>query len=234
VRVAAERDSSVPPPLERAVGDADVLGPALGGRTVERSARAVRMLRGAPDAADSAFARGGGIIVRWDSIGGRPLDASAVAMGDDVVVASLGRDSRRLAGVVLARWADGTPAAVERAIGRGCRRDVAIGVPTAGDLPLSPAFQRIVNGLTDGCSGERATAGAPVDSVRLAAIAGGARAAAGAELVAGDERPTPITSWLLGLALACALAELLLRRSRRLHADSAHDSRASDAASEAA
>ncbi len=214
VRVAAAFDSSAPLPLERGIGDADVLGPALGGRRVERTARALRLLRGVPTATDTAFARQGGVVVRWDSIGARPLAAAAVAMGDDVVVASLGRDSLRADGVVLARWADGSPAAVERALGRGCLRDVSVGVPVAGDLPLSRAFQRIANGLTDACVGERAAAGTPADSSRLARLSGPAHAAHGAELATGDERAAPLTPWLLGFALACALAELLVRYSR--------------------
>ena len=212
VRVAAARDSVVLPPLDRAIVDAGVLGPALGSREVRRSARAVRLLERAPDAADSAFARAGGVVVRWNPIGARPLVASAVAMGDDVIVASLGRESLSSAGVVLARWGDGSPAAVERASGGGCLREIAIGVPIAGDLPLSPAFQRVVNGLTAACVGARSVAGAPVDSARLATLVGASHAASGAALARGTERSAPAVPWLLGLALACALGELLVRR----------------------
>jgi hypothetical protein len=213
VRVAAAPDSSSLPPLESAIGAAEPLGPALGMRPVKRSTNAVRLLHRAPDAADSAYARAGAVVVRWDSIGARALVPSAVVMGDDVIVAAVGRGALTAEGAVRARWADGAPAAVERRLGSGCLREVGIGVPIAGDLPLSPAFQRIAIGLTDACLGLRGRAGAPIDSTRLARLAGPSHLAAGAELANGTERPAPMVPWLLGLALACALAELLVRRT---------------------
>lgn len=212
VRVDARADSESVPALERAIADADVLGPALGTRAVQASSGAVRIVRGPLDGADSAFARRGGIVVRWDSLGSRALVPSAVAMGDDVIVATLGRDSLKESGMVLARWADGAPAAVEGTLGEGCLRQVGIGVPVAGDLPLSPAFQRIANGLTGACADGHVNVGAPLDSARVAALGGRGSMASGSALANGVERPTPIAPWLLGLALACALAEPFLRR----------------------
>lgn len=212
VRLEAKVDSAAMPALERPVSDADVLGPALVGRALQASSKSVRLVRGALAAEDSAFARGGGVVVRWDSIGARALAPSAIAMGDDVLVAALGRDTLKESGTVLARWADGAAAAVERVVGEGCVRTVGIGVPVAGDLPLSPSFQRIVHGLTDACAGSRVGAGAPVDSSRIARLVARAGAARGSALANGNERPAPLAPWLLGLALACALSELLLRR----------------------
>lgn len=211
VRVPAIVDTATVPALDRAVPVADVLGPALSGRAVRSVPNAVRVVRGAPGVADSAFARAGGVVVRWDSIGTRSAEPAAVAMGDDVVVASLARDTIASTGTVLARWADGTPAAVEQALGSGCVREIGIGVPLAGDLPLRPAFQRTARGLTDACVGSRVRAGAALDSTRMARLAGAGRAANGSALASDVERPTPIVPWLLGLALACALAELALR-----------------------
>lgn len=217
VRVGASTDSSAVAPLERAVPDADVLGPALSGRATSpssSSARALRLVRGVPASADSAFARAGGVEVRWDSIGARRAEPQAIAMGDDVIVATVARTAVAPATLVLARWADGTPAATERPLGSGCMREVGIGVPAAGDLPLRPAFQRMVRGLTDACASARRRAGAALDSVRMARLAGVGGAASGAALASGVERPTPLAPWLLGLALACALAELALRARR--------------------
>lgn len=214
VRVRAMVDSAAPLPLARAVSRADVLGPALAARAVRNSPGAVRLARGAPSSDDSAFVRNGGVVVRWDSLDDRAPVPSAVAMGDDVVVARLGRGTLPGSGVVLARWADGTPAAVERALGTGCIREVGIGVPVAGDLPLDPVFQRIVRGVTGRCADSRASVGAPLDSTRVATLIGRGGVASGSALADGDERPAPIVPWLLGLALACALAELLLRSRR--------------------
>ena len=214
VRVGASADSSAVASLDHAVRDADVLGPALSGRAVSPSSSAVRVVRGPPSPADSAFARAGGVVVRWDSIGTRRAEPQGVAMGDDVIVARVGRSVVAPVQLVLARWADGAPAAVEQSIGRGCMRDVGIGVPVAGDLPLRPAFQRMVHGLTDGCEGARLRVGPALDAVRVARLGGVGGAASGAALASGVERPTPIAPWLLGLALACALAELVLRMRR--------------------
>jgi hypothetical protein len=215
VRVSAAVDSTDIPAVETRLSAADVLGPALLGRAVTASSRAVRVLRRAPNAADSAFARRGGVLVRWDSIGGRAIAPRAIAMGDDVVVASLARESIGGTGTVLARWADGTPAATEQALGAGCVREVAIGVPVAGDLPLRPVFQRIVRGLTDACAGSRRLAGAPLDSAAVRQLMGTSSAARGHALSGGDERPTPAVPWLLGVALVCALVELALRARQR-------------------
>jgi hypothetical protein len=216
VRVSAVADSAPVPALERAVSDVDVLGPALGARDVRASSNAVRIVRREPSAEDRAFARGGGVVVRWDSLGSRAGVPSAVAMGDDVIVATLGRATLPQSGIVLARWNDGAPAAVEHVVGTGCLREVGIGVPVAGDLPLSLSFQRIVNGLTGNCVGARAIAGAPLDSARVTLRMGPTQLAAGSALANGAERPTPIAPWLLGVALACALAVLLLRRRVQL------------------
>lgn len=213
-RVEASPDSSTVPALDHAMPDADVLGPALSGRAVSPSSRALRLVRATPSPADSAFARGGGVVVRWDSISARRAGPNAVAMGDDVMIAPLVRDSPTSPGLVLARWADGSPAAVERELGSGCVREVGIGVPVAGDLPLRPAFQRIVRGLTDACAAARRRAGVPLDSARVARLSGAGSAASGAALASGAERPAPITPWLLGIALACAVAELALRVRR--------------------
>jgi hypothetical protein len=114
---------------------------------------------------------------------------------------------------VLARWADGSAAAVEREVGDGCVREVGIGIPAAGDLPLAPSFQRIVHGLTGPCAA-RAPVGGALDSARVAAIAGAGALASGSALASGAGRATPMAPWLLALALACALAELALRRRR--------------------
>jgi len=218
VRVAAAPDSATMPPLDQVVRDVDVLGPALGTRAVRASANALRIVRGALTATDSAFARGGGVVVRWDTLGARVPVAAAVAMGDDVAVAVMARAVLAEPGMVLARWGSGEPAAVEEALGAGCVRVVGIGIPEAGDLPLSPVFHRIVDGLTERCAGAGVRVGAPLDSARVATMTGSRPMASGRALAAGVERPTPIASWLLGLALACAVGELLLRRREEVEA----------------
>jgi hypothetical protein len=53
--------------------------------------------------------------------------------------------------------------------------------------------------------------GTPVDSSRVARLAAGMGTATGSALANGDERPASLTPWLLAIALACALLELLVR-----------------------
>src|SRR5215207_4904977 len=52
------------------------------------------------------------------------------------VVAPFVRTASPPAGEVVARWADGEPAATEAALGAVCVRAVAVTVPAVGDLPL--------------------------------------------------------------------------------------------------
>ena len=208
VRVDARIDSAKPWSLDHAVGLDDPLGPALARVPVVAAPSAVRLARGALTMRDSAFAHAGGAVVRWDSVAA-PMRATALVMGDDVVVATMARGPLPARGRVIARWSDGSAAAMEETLGKGCVREVAIGMPAAGDLPLRPAFRRIVRGLMSPCIG--AAASVLADSASVAKLAGGGALASGDALL-GRERPaSPVVPWLIGLALACALAELVVR-----------------------
>ncbi|MFL5582923.1 MAG: BatA domain-containing protein [Gemmatimonadaceae bacterium] len=207
-RVAARADSGAGWSLERALDADDLLAPALRRSPVAAVPTAVRLRRASASAADSAYARAGGTLVLWDTAGAAPMRPTALAMGDDVVVATMGRGSAG-GGRALARWSDGAPAASEHPLGAGCVRHVAVGIPLAGDLPLRPAFQRIVRGLVAPC-GEAGSA-APADSATVARLVGASAPAAGRSLSADQRQPSPLVPWLLGLALACAMAELLVR-----------------------
>jgi hypothetical protein len=198
--------------LERAVPLSDVLGPALARMPVRATANAVRLRRSAlADASDSAFARAGGTVVLWDSASA-PLVAAGIALGDDVIVAPVGRRAIDVGGTVVARWADGSSAARDDALGAGCMRAVGIAVPVAGDLALRTGFQRLVRGLVTPCDAGASVALA--DSAAVARLAGSGGLAPGASLASVDRQPSRIVPWLLGLALACALLEPLVRRRR--------------------
>ena len=202
--------------MSRAIPLADPLGPALAtSRPASASERAVsrgtsQLVRGPISAADTTFARNGGTIVRWDTAGTSRAAAEGLAVGDDVVVATLGRVRELPTGRVVARWADATPAAVEESLGSGCVRTVGVVLPQAGDLPLHPPFQRIARGLLAPCgfaSGESAA-----DSAAVSALAGRVTHAASArELRSSIDHPSPIARWLLVVALVLAVAELALR-----------------------
>ena len=195
--------------LERALPPDDPLLPAVSLVRVAASPTSVRLRRSALDAGDTAFARGGGTVVRWDSASFGPAGATALAMGDDVVVATLGRGRLPAGGATIARWSDGSAAASEVRIGAGCIRHVAVGIPVAGDLPLRGAFRRLAQGLMAPCAGDRWSG--PADDAAVARLRGPAGLASGDALADQARRPHPLLPWLLGVALACALGELLMR-----------------------
>jgi hypothetical protein len=135
-------------------------------------------------------------------------------VGDEVIVAALGRRPIQSMGKPIARWADGTVAATETKLGKGCVRDVGVTIPVAGDIALHPPFQRIVRTLLTSCSfivAERAA-----DSASIAWLRGSSTNAARAGLFRGAaEQPSPLAPWLLGLAITLALAELAVRAKRQ-------------------
>ncbi len=111
---------------------------------------------------------------------------------------------------VYARWMDGEPAAFERPTAGGCMRSVAIPMPTEGDAILRPDFQRFVAGLEGPCGPPRDMS--PLSEEFMAAFAGDETLAPAAEVPRQVLRVTPAVPWILGFALAVALAELWLRR----------------------
>jgi hypothetical protein len=213
-RVAARADTASGWSLERALSSDDVLAPALSSVRVAATPNAVRLRRAPPDARDSAFARAGGTVVLWDTTAASRYSPNAIAMGDDVVVATVGRGALPDSMRAVARWADGSAAATQQQLGAGCVRRIGVGVPIAGDLPLRPGFERLVRGLMAPCRAAVSNALAPEGA--LARLIGQGGAARGAALAGDAQRPTPLVPWLLGLALLCAVAELAVRaRSRR-------------------
>src|SRR5262249_29497712 len=134
----------------------------------------------------------------------------AVAADDAVVVARFVRPWV-VEGRAIARWADGEPAAVERPLGDGCVRDVAILLDDAGDLTLRPAFRVFVDRLLAPCGGARSVS--PATSEALARLAGRGPLVAIASLEAA-RRNSPWTPWLLALGALFLIAELSARRMR--------------------
>jgi hypothetical protein len=150
--------------------------------------------------------RGAVARARLDTAGG-------VASGAAVVVASFPRrwafpaDSIRGAGVV-ARWIDGEPAAIEWPSSSGCSRSVAVPVTSVGDLAIRADFIRLVEAITSPCAAQRPFV--PASSESFAMLRGnGGLAPRGA--FAPVDAHSWLSPWLLGLAVALALAELFVR-----------------------
>jgi hypothetical protein len=168
-----------------------------------------RLVTATLTAADSQAAQAGGAVVHWPSSPVASVAARGVWIRGTTLVALLGRRTVDTTGMAIARWADGTAAVTERPLGRGCIRDVGIGVPPSGDLTLRPAFVRLRSAITRGC-GATASAEAAADS--LVRALGREGAAAPARLLSSDEESSPVALWLLTAAIIALVGEWLLRR----------------------
>lgn len=216
VRVDAERAAALAPGLSAAVGGAPGDDPVAAAVALWRSPAEprARIVRQAPAPDDSAWARAGGILVHWPAGYDGPVADSigAIVARGAVVAAPFARyvvDAGEAGGVPVAWWADGQPAALQRPLGAGCVRDVAVDVPARGDLVLRPAFRRLLLALTEPCDGVRALEPAPAAVLASLAGTGGL---VPASTPGAPARTSAIMPWLLGAALMLALAEPLLRR----------------------
>ncbi len=189
-----------------------------------RSAGETRLVRHAPTGRDSAWARTtGGALVVWpvepaalwprraraDTVGAvvHPELGAADAL---VVVAAFARSSLTPPGAPLARWVDGEPAAVERPLGAGCERDVAIPVADAGDLALRRSMRLLVAALAEPCGGPADLR--PLSDSQVALLRGdGALLPTSRIERTGEVALPPAGPWLLGLAAMLLVVELLAR-----------------------
>jgi hypothetical protein len=239
VRVSAAAAATSPPVIALRGAADDPLRVVASLRAVVAAAAAgdggsgtVRVVRDAATASDSAWARGGPaggparVLIIWPAVGVAPPwpartrtdTAGAVVVfrpSPVAVVAAFPRLARLdTAGGVraIARWADGEPAAVERPLGAGCVRDVAIAVPPTGDFVLRPEVARLVGAVLAPCGGD-AGAGAPASPGEVAALAGQGPLLARRDIAVGDPASEPVVPWLLGAALLLMLAEVRVRRT---------------------
>ena len=207
--------------------DALAASAALAG-LAQSDAAPIRVLRAAPTAADLAWAADRRhVLVLWPAAGSSTRGAQAVVVGEQAAVAAFGRapvPGGRTANDqtahptlrVIARWADGAPAAVEeRGATNGCVRTVGLRVSQAGDAALRPDFVSLLPTLLGPCVASRDSAPlAPADLARLAT--------SGPLLAAAPLRPSssahdrdPLGATLLALSALVLLAELPLRRVLR-------------------
>lgn len=214
----------------------DALAAALALAGVARDDTAsVRLTRARATDADRAWARGAGrVLVEWPVDGvpagaataARADTASGLAVGDRAVVAPFARaatlDAAAADARVVAWWADARPAAVERPLGDGCARAVAVAVPQAGDVALGGAFRALLPALLAPCGEARDAA--PLSAADVARLAGGGPLLAAAPLrdLAGGARDA-LGAALLAAAAALLLLELPLRRLLRRDAPDVAD-----------
>src|ERR1019366_4265807 len=160
-------------------------------------------------AVDSAAARDGAAIVVWPRIGSAPPSGQGLGAANATLVAPLARLAIPSAGRPVARWADGQRAAAEWPLGRGCVRAVGVGVPSAGDVTLQPAFDAVARSLLAPCDGANLWAAAADSLAKLFEHPG---AAATAAALRSTDEDAPLARWLLAVALLLLAGELLVRR----------------------
>jgi hypothetical protein len=168
----------------------------------------------------------GGVLIDWPATN-RPRGAVSRSRADTVsgittaparVIAPFERrwtfptDSLRGADVI-ARWADGEPAAIERPADSGCMRSVAIPVASVGDLAIRHDFVRLVASISRPCA--RVTATIPADPSDVARLVRSGGLAPRAAFQSPTDTRSTLAPWLLALALATAITELFVRRSAR-------------------
>lgn len=177
------------------------------------------------DVSETASASTDRALIEWPS-SSRPRRAVAravmdtiggVVSGDVVVVSVFARrwsypaDSLR-GSEVVARWIDGEPAAIETATSSGCSRSVAIPVNPVGDLVIRNDFVKLVAALSRDCAIRTSIVPAPVADVDR--IAGRGSLASRAAFEARRDIRSDLAPWLIGLAIAAAIAELFVRRRK--------------------
>lgn len=183
---------------------------------VSHGSARTRIVRSGPTAADSAWAGAAGhVLIHWPRRDDRDsLTAQAVVGPEVVLAASLVRRAMDASGArVIARFADGAPAIVERPKGDGCVRDVAFDLPSSGDVALRESARRLVGLVSAPCDGEeprRAMSAARLDSLRGTG-----------HLLSTSALPTPVGErspampWLLIGAALLLMIEVTLRQRAR-------------------
>lgn len=191
-----------------------------------------RVVRSAPDGADSAWVRDANrLLVVWPALTTDSAPPSGTESGETVtgvhaggatLVGHLRTTERTGDGAPVAWWLNGGVAARQTVAGAGCIRDVLFDVPGEGDLALTVRFQRLAAVLLEPCDGAAGEASMS-DSVlaRLAAPdstwAGGTRGATAHGPTHATRGPNLLGVVLLVAAALLGVLEMLVRQ--RVRAD---------------
>lgn len=186
---------------------------AAAGRYVREGEPSTRIVRATPVAADSVWASvDDHVLVYWPAADTASASAEAVVSDDVVLVAPLvrrpvpaGADAR-----IVARFADGAPAIVERAHGEGCIRDVGFDFPVAGDVPLRESARRLTAVVISPCNG--AEARRALLATRMDSLRGAGPLLAATSLPRRSRERSAATSWLLVAGALLLLGELVARQ----------------------
>ena len=159
---------------------------------------------------DSAIAVTGVAFVVWPRLAADSQLVDGIHAGEATAIGHFIRSHLSDSGRVVARWADGEPAAVERPVGAGCVRTIGFDVPDVGDFTITPGFQRLAAALLAPC-GSRHAGRLAADSL-IAAIAN--PPAQPSAFALPDERGSAnrLAAALMVLAVLLSTIELVVRR----------------------
>ena len=215
VTIPLSPGDSSPPSIEGQAARSDPVGAAAAHFATAGSAR-IRIVRATPSATDSAWAGATGhVLVHWprrddgDSLTAQGVVGPAVVLAAPLVRRAIDANGAR----IIARFADGAPAMVERAASGGCIRDVAFDLPATGDVALRESVRRLIALVSAPCDGSEPRRALSV--ARLDTLRGTGRLLSTAALptAAGDQ--SPAMPWLLIAAALLLMVEVGLRQRAR-------------------
>jgi hypothetical protein len=172
-----------------------------------------RVVRADPTTADSTWARATGhVLVHWPRSADRAMLTAEGVAGPGVVLAAplVRRMIDATEAHVVARYADGSPAIVERTLGAGCVRDVGFDLPVAGDVALRESVRRLVQLVAAPCAGSGARR--VISAQRMDTLRGFGALLPTSALPRPAESRSGATSWLLIVAALLLLLEVALRQ----------------------
>ena len=176
----------------------------------------VRIVRDDLSLADSAWLETTGrVLVHWPRRETADTMTAQAVVGPDVVLAApLARRAVDARGaLVLARFADGAPAIVERRRGEGCVRDIAFDLPSRGDVALRESTRRLVALVAAPCDG--AAQPVTLNVARMDVLRGSGSLVAASALPSVAGARSAATPWLLIAAALLLMIEVGLRQRAR-------------------
>ena len=212
INVPRASGDSAPPTIDVQAPRSDPVSAAAAPFASGTEARA-RIVRIAPGAADSAWADAPGhVLVHWPRAGATDsLSAEAVVASDVVLAAPLVRRSLDAgASRIVARFADGAAAIVERVRGHGCIREVAFDFAPSGDVPLRESTRRLMAIAAAPCEGHQAHPA--LNASQRSSLRGTGPLLAMSAASRASRAQSAATSWLLIAAALLLVIELGVRR----------------------
>lgn len=115
---------------------------------------------------------------------------------------------------VVGRWVDGEPAVVERDSGATCVRSALVQVDSSGDMLLRPDVMRYRASLLAPCRSATSTAAVIPGASAPAMLAGEGQLASATLFPRPAESDSPLSRWLVVIAIVLAVIDMIARRSR--------------------